>query len=66
MVIKIIINFWVMMVTLKNNIIHCYVKQNGGTAKRPEKKTVLAFEWLRNPRVKVLQVSQVSGLMVNC
>ena len=39
MVVKIIINIWVMMVTLKNNII-LLCEQNGGTAKQPEKKTV--------------------------
>ncbi len=46
------------MVTLKNNII-LLREQNGGTAKQPENKTVLAAEWLnfrKNPHVKVLQI----------
>ncbi len=40
--------------------LYCYVKQNGGMAQQPEKKTDLAVEWLhfrRNPGVKVLQIS---------
>ena len=52
--VKIIINFWVMMVTLKNNIIPLReTKWRHGAAARNE--TVLAAEWFnvrRKPRVK--------------
>ncbi len=54
---QIIINIWVMMVTLKNNII-LLRERNGYTAKQPEKKTFLAVNFRRNPRVKVLQIMQ--------